>query len=209
MLEEDLQGIQRDYMSTIMRNSLRLTHLIDDMLSLQSLESGVVSLSKDPLNLPEAVQAAIDDLSLWADQKNLVIEVDIPADFPPMIADRQKFDLIVVNIINNAVKFTPAGGHITFTARVTGENTTTISVTNTGISIPKKELGRIFDRFYQVEKSLTREHGGIGLGLSIAKGMVNVCGGDIYAESEEGKSTTFTFTLPLDNSELKERMLKI
>ncbi|HXV44771.1 MAG TPA: HAMP domain-containing sensor histidine kinase, partial [Anaerolineae bacterium] len=209
MLEEDLQGIQRDYMSTIMRNSLRLTHLIDDMLSLQSLESGVVSLSKDPLNLPEAVQAAIDDLSLWADQKNLVIEVDIPADFPPMIADRQKFDLIVVNLINNAVKFTPVGGHITFTARVTGENTTTISVTNTGISIPKKELGRIFDRFYQVEKSLTREHGGIGLGLSIAKGMVNVCGGDIYAESEEGKSTTFTFTLPLDNSELKERMLKI
>jgi signal transduction histidine kinase len=192
-----------------MRNSLRLTHLIDDMLSLQSLESGVVSLSKDPLNLPEAVQAAMDDLSLWAEQKNLAIEVDIPADFPPMIADRQKFDLIVVNLINNAVKFTPVGGHITFKARVTGENTTTISVTNTGISIPKKELGRIFDRFYQVEKSLTREHGGIGLGLSIAKGMVNVCGGDIYAESEEGKSTTFTFTLPLDNSELKERMLKI
>jgi two-component system sensor histidine kinase VicK len=86
---------------------------------------------------------------------------------------------------------------------------TTISITNTGISIPKKELTRVFERFYQVEKSLTREHGGIGLGLSIAKGMVNVCGGEIYAESEEGKSTTFTFTLPLDNSHLKERSLKI
>jgi signal transduction histidine kinase/ActR/RegA family two-component response regulator len=209
MLEEDLQGIQRDYMSTIMRNSLRLTHLIDDMLSLQSLESGVVSLSKDPLNLVEAVQAAIDDLALWADQKKLTIEVDIPPDFPQMIADRQKFDLIIVNVLNNAVKFTPSGGHITFKARTTGENMVTISVTNTGISIPKKELNRVFERFYQIEKSLTREHGGIGLGLSIARGMVNVCGGEIYAESEEGESTTFTFTLPLDNSHLEERKLKI
>lgn len=209
MLEEDLQGTQRDYMSTIVRNSMRLTHLIDDMLSLQSLESGMVSLSKEPLVLLEAVQAAVDDLSLWSEEKNLSIEIDIPADFPEMTADRQKIDLIIVNLIHNAVKFTPAGGQIIFKAKVTGENNATISVTNTGISIPKKELTRVFERFYQVEKSLTREHGGIGLGLSIAKGMVNVCGGEIHAESEEGESTTFTFTLPLDNSYLKEQMLKI
>ncbi|MBI1879497.1 MAG: cell wall metabolism sensor histidine kinase WalK, partial [Chloroflexi bacterium] len=130
-------------------------------------------------------------------------------DFPRMIADRQKFDLIIVNLMNNAVKFTPHEGRIRFKARVTGENMTTISVTNSGISIPRKELSRIFDRFYQLEKSLTREHGGIGLGLSIAKGMVNACGGEIYAESEEGQDTTFTFTLPLNNSHLKERPLKI
>jgi signal transduction histidine kinase/ActR/RegA family two-component response regulator len=209
MLEDDLQGVQRDYMATIMRNSLRLTHLIDDMLSLQSLETGRITLAKDPLNLPEAVQAAIDDLALWAEQKNLIIEVDIPPDFPQMIADRQKFDLIIVNLLNNAVKFTPADGHIFFKARVTPENMATISVTNTGVSIPKKELSRVFDRFYQVEKSLTREHGGIGLGLSIARGMVNACGGEIYADSEEGQSTTFSFTLPLNNSHLKERTLKI
>ncbi|NJN92858.1 MAG: HAMP domain-containing histidine kinase [Anaerolineales bacterium] len=209
MLEEDLAGVQRDYMATIMRNSMRLTHLIDDMLSLQSLESGLVSLSREPLILLEAVQAAVDDLSLWSEEKKLSIEIDIPVDFPEMVADQQKIDLIIVNLIHNAVKFTPAGGQIIFKARVTGENNATISVTNTGISIPKKELTRVFERFYQVEKSLTREHGGIGLGLSIAKGMVNVCGGEIYAESEEGESTTFTFTLPLDNSHLKEQMLKI
>lgn len=209
MLEEDLQGTQRDYMATILRNSLRLTNLIDDMLSLQSLESGMVSLAKDSLNLPEAAQAAIDDLALWAEQKNLTIEVDIQADFPQMTADRSKFDLILVNLLNNAVKFTPPEGHITLKARVTGENMITISVSNTGVSIPKKELSRVFERFYQLEKSLTREHGGIGLGLSIAKGMVNVCGGEIYAESEEGKSTTFTFTLPIDNSHLKEQILKM
>lgn len=209
MLEEDLVGTQRDYMVTIVRNSMRLTHLIDDMLSLQSLESGLVSLSREPLILLEAVEAAVDDLSLWSQEKNLSIEIDIPADFPEMVADRQKIDLIIVNLIHNAVKFTPSSGQITFKARVTGENNATISVTNTGISIPKKELTRVFERFYQVEKSLTREHGGIGLGLSIAKGMVNVCGGEIYAESEEGESTTFTFTLPLDNSYLKEQLLKI
>lgn len=209
MLEEDLQGTQRDYMSTIVRNSMRLTHLIDDMLSLQSLESGLVSLSRDSLILLEAVQAAVDDLSLWSEEKHLSFEIDVPVDFPEMVADRQKIDLIIVNLIHNAVKFTPAGGRIIFKARVTGANIATVSVTNTGISIPKKELTRVFERFYQVEKSLTREHGGIGLGLSIAKGMVNVCGGEIHAESEEGESTTFTFTLPLDNSYLKEQMLKI
>lgn len=209
MLEDDLQGIQHDYMTAIMRNSLRLTHLIDDMLSLQSLETGLITLAKDPLNLLEAAQSAIDDLSLWAEQKNLTIEVDIPSDFPQMIADRQKFDLIIVNLLNNAVKFTPADGHIFFKARVTPENMALISITNTGVSIPQKELSRVFDRFYQLEKSLTREHGGIGLGLSIARGMVNACGGEIYADSEEGQSTTFSFTLPLDNSHLKERRLKI
>jgi signal transduction histidine kinase len=84
-----------------------------------------------------------------------------------------------------------------------------VTITNTGISVPPKELNRIFNRFYQVEKSLTREHGGIGLGLAIVKGMVGVCGGEIFAESIEGESTTFTFTLPLSNIHLKDRVLEI
>jgi two-component system sensor histidine kinase VicK len=102
----------------------------------------------------------------------------------------------------------PRQGEITLEASVMGKNAT-IAVTNTGISIPKEKLNRVFDRFYQIENSLTREHGGIGLGLAIARGMVEVCGGEIHAESEEGKSTTFVFTLPLDNTNIQERALRM
>ena len=208
MLEEDLEGSQRDYMTTIMRNAMRLSSLIDDMLNLQYLDSGVASLANDDLDLHEAIREAIDDMALLAEQKNLNITVDIPDDFPRMIVDRQKFDLIVVNLINNAVKFTPTNEHIMFKATANGEMAT-MSVTNTGVNIPKEKLSRIFDRFYQVESSLTREHGGIGLGLSIVRGMIDVCGGEIYVESEEGQGTTFTFTLPVDNTRLGSRVLKI
>ncbi|MCI0445520.1 GAF domain-containing sensor histidine kinase, partial [bacterium] len=208
MLEEDLAGSQRDYMTTIMRNAMRLSSLIDDMLNLQYLDSGVASLANDDLDLPEAIREAIDDMALLTEQKNLNIMVDIPDDFPRMIVDRQKFDLIIVNLINNAVKFTPANEHIMFKATANGEMAT-MSVTNTGVNIPKEKLSRIFDRFYQVESSLTREHGGIGLGLSIVRGMVDVCGGEIYVESAEGQGTTFTFTLPVDNTRLGNRVLKI
>jgi signal transduction histidine kinase/CheY-like chemotaxis protein len=208
MLEDDLEGIHKEYVSTIIRNSLRLSAFVDEMLSLQSLESGKVSLSREPLILPEVVQSALSDLSLWIAEKNLTIDIGIPVDLPQMIGDRQKFDLIFINLIDNAVKFTPAGGLIILKASVVA-GTVTVSITNTGISIPKDKLRRVFEPFYQVESSLTREHGGIGLGLAVVRGMVEVCGGQIYAESEEGKSTTFTFTLPLDNSKLQEGLLKL
>lgn len=204
MLEEDLQGSQHEYISMITRNALRLSSLIDDMLHLQSLEYGTVSLSQDKLDLATAVQTAINDLTLWVAEKNLSIQFDIPADFPQMIVDRQKFDLIIINLFNNAIKFTPPGGQIIFSAKAS-DGYALIAIKNTGVSIPQDKLGRVFDRFYQVESSLTREHGGIGLGLAIVKGMVEVCGGEIRAESEEGASTTFVFTLPLDNTTLKNR----
>jgi signal transduction histidine kinase len=84
-----------------------------------------------------------------------------------------------------------------------------MSVSDTGIGIPEDKLSRIFDRFYQVEQSLTREYGGIGLGLAITKGMVEVCGGEIRVASQEGEGTTFTFTLPADNSQLDPRPLQL
>ncbi len=208
MLEEDLEGSQHDYMTVISRNAFRLSTIIDDILKLHSLETGIVVLSQESVNLPEAVQEAIGDLSLWIEQKNLTVQVEIPADFPQMTADAPKLHLILINLLDNAVKFTPSGHQITLKAQTKAENAL-VTITNTGISVPPKELGKIFNRFYQVEKSLTREHGGIGLGLAIVKGMVGVCGGEIYAESIEGESTTFTFTLPLSNIHLKDQVLEI
>ena len=123
-----------------------------------------------------------------------------------MTIDREKFDLILMNLIHNAAKFTPPGGKINFRA-ANIDNQAHMALNNTGIVIPQEFLNRIFDRFYQIEHTLTREHGGAGLGLAIVRGMVEVCGGKISVESNEETGTTFTFMLPLDNSHLNNRRL--
>ncbi len=208
ILEDVISPNEREYVSPILRNAMRLRALIDDMLNLQYLESGIPNLAKQELFLKEALEEIIKDIRLLAKEKDLTITVDIPDDFPTMIADRAKLDLIFVNLFNNAVEFTPAGGQITFQARFNTSHAT-MSVSDTGIGVAKEQLELIFDRFYQVESSLTREHGGIGLGLAIVRGMVEVCGGEIHVNSEEGKGSTFTFTLPLDNRNVEKRQLRI
>jgi signal transduction histidine kinase len=187
---------------------MRLRSLIEDMLNLKYLESGVPSLAQDQLDLAEAVSEAIEDVSLLAQEKHLTINVDIPEDFPMLIADRQKFDLIIINLLDNALKFTPENGRITFSADVNGP-WAVISLSDTGIGIPEDKIDRVFERFFQVEDSLTRAYEGMGLGLAIVRGMVNVCGGEIHVISQPGQGSTFTFTLPLDNSNVEQRPLQL
>ena len=208
VLEDETDGINKEYSLSITRNAMRLRSLIDDMLNLNYLESGVALLAKDELDLQQVMQEVHKDISLLAEKKSLSVSIDIPVDFPQVIADRQKFDLIVMNLLHNAIKFTPMGGKVGIKARANSSQII-ISVSDTGIGIPKENVNRIFDRFYQVESSLTREHGGIGLGLAIARGMVEVCGGNIAVESAEQQGTTFTFTLPLNNSDLEPRKLML
>ena len=208
VLEEETKGQSQDFVISITRNAMRLRSLIEDMLNLNYLESGVALLSTDHLHLPQVMQEIMKDMSLLADEKQLSVTIDIPPNFPAVIADRQKFDLIVMNLMHNAIKFTPESGQVVVKAQANEDNVV-ISISDTGIGIPPAELSRIFDRFYQVESSLTREHGGIGLGLAIVRGMVEVCGGDIHVESSKAKGTKFTFSLPMDNSTLGERVLKL
>jgi two-component system sensor histidine kinase VicK len=111
-------------------------------------------------------------------------------------ADREKIAIVVTNLLNNAIKYTPPGGRIQVGVRRDG-GMVAVSVSDTGMGIPGTELDRIFDRFYQVESHLTRVQGGMGLGLSIAKGMIDLHGGRIWAESVEGRGSRFTFSLPI------------
>jgi len=208
VLEEELPPGQQPYVSNISRNALRLRALIDDILNLKVLESGIPVLAQDKIDLHQVVESIRQDLALQADEKKLQLNVKIPLDFPEMTADRQKLDLILVNLFHNAVKFTPSSGSITVWAEANGSHAT-ISVQNSGSIIPKEKQSQIFDRFYQVEATLTREHGGAGLGLAIVRGMVQVCGGSIRVESSEEAGTTFTFTMPLDNTNLKARKLEL
>ncbi|MCB9107091.1 MAG: response regulator [Anaerolineales bacterium] len=206
VLEEEADDLQKNYLAHINRNAMRLRSLIDNMLNLQHLESGTVALTRDSVTLVEALQEVTQDISLLVKEKQIDINIDIPPDFPEMTIDREKFDLILMNLIHNAAKFTPPGGKINFRA-ANIDNQAHMALNNTGIVIPQEFLNRIFDRFYQIEHTLTREHGGAGLGLAIVRGMVEVCGGKISVESNEETGTTFTFMLPLDNSHLNNRRL--
>lgn len=207
ILEEDAEAPQQHFINNIMRNALRLRSLMDDMLNLKKLESGVVFISHDQVRLRDIIQAIIQDLSLLEEEEHQ-IEVKIPPDFPLMVTDLSKLEIILVNLIQNAIKFTPLDGQITVEAQ-NHENQARISINNTGITIPREEHERIFERFYQIAASLTREHGGVGLGLATVKGMVEVCGGKISVKSTKEEGTTFTFTLPLDNSHLDEGTLTL
>ncbi len=197
LLEEEASGPERERLEIIMRNAMRLRSLIDDMLNLRYLEAGEVELRIEEVYLGEAVDAAIDDLRPLAENKEHTITVELPPDLPAIETDRGKVILILTNLLSNAIKFTPPGGHIRVKAQATPDEIEVV-VSDTGVGIPLEEYDKVFDRFYQVEDSLTRQHGGIGLGLSIVKGMLDLLGGRIWLESEVNRGSAFHFTLPYD-----------
>jgi signal transduction histidine kinase/DNA-binding response OmpR family regulator len=196
MAEEEITDLDRGRLDVIIRNAMRLSSLIDDMLNLSYLETGQIQLDIEEVELTDVIQEAILDTKDMSGDKDLNITVNVPVGFPPLVTDRKKLDLIVMNLLSNAIKYTPDGGDISIKAWLEDDKVL-VSVTDTGIGIPPEERDKIFDRFYQVEDSLTRQHGGIGLGLAIVKSFVEFCQGRIWVESEVGKGSTFTFELPL------------
>jgi len=196
VLEEDAEGAQKEHLRIIVRNAMRLRGLIEDLLNMRYIESGQLRLNISQFDVNDVVNQAISDLAMMARNKNIALRVNLPSNLPPIHSDQQKVELIIMNLLANAIKFTPPGGCVTVSGQA-NDHELMMAVSDTGIGIPEKEFRRIFERFYQVENSLNREHEGIGLGLSIVKGMLERCGGKIWVESEVGKGSTFTFTLPL------------
>jgi len=199
VMADEAVGLARDRLDIIIRHAMRLGAIVDDLLSLNYLEKGQAQLDLEEVALREVIEQVIFDLQEMAGGKALHIQVNVPTDFPVLQTDRRKLDLIVTNLLSNAIKYTPEGGHISFQAWLDGDKAI-VAVRDSGIGIPPEEHERIFERFYQVEDSLTREHGGIGLGLSITKSLVELCQGRIWVESEIGKGSTFLFELPLQAS---------
>jgi len=195
VIEEELEGPHKDYMASIVRNALRLRSLIDDLLNMRTIESGQLQLDVEPIALGKIVSQAISDMSLLARKKNITIDLKLPDNLPVIKSDSQKLELVLMNLLGNAIKFTPPEGKICIEGHRQA-NVVELSVIDTGVGIAKSEFTKIFDRFYQVENSLNREHEGIGLGLSIVKGILKQVGGEIWVESEVGKGSKFTFTLP-------------
>jgi len=195
LLQEDSEGSTRDHLGVILEAAERLHRLLDDMLNLQELDARTILLQPRPVDLAEALNEALASLAHRVRAKEQVVTVDLPPDLPRVFADPRKLQIILLNLISNAIKFTPDRGCITVEA-IAEDGEVMISVRDTGVGIPEADQERIFERFYQVADSLRREQGGLGLGLSIAKGLVELQGGRIWVQSKVGRGSTFTFTLP-------------
>lgn len=173
----------------------RMSRLVSDLLQLAQLENENQLLDVGPVDLAAVVAAAVGKLHMQADRKQVRIVQDWPDDLPPALGDPDKIVQVLLNVMTNAIDFTPPGGSVRVSLTQLPE-WLEVRVTDTGIGIPAEDLPHLFDRFYRVDKARTRELGGTGLGLSIARQIVRAHGGDIQIESREGCGTVVTFTLP-------------
>ena len=195
-LKADVTGAASEQLDAVLQSALRLRSLIGDMVNLRHIETGEAELELEQLSLNELVTTITSEFASLAEARKQSIGIKLASQPPIVEADRQKLHLVLANLLSNAIKFTPEGGRIQVAVEAKG-NEVWVSVRDAGIGIPPREQERIFDRFYQVEPSLTRRFEGIGLGLSIAKGMVELHGGRIWVERVEGMGSSFTFALPL------------
>ncbi len=190
----DPNSAQR-FLTTIHRNAERLALIIDDLLTISSLESGRVALEKQTLRLHPLVQRVVAELLAQPSARPMQVENLVAADFV-VCADLQRLQQVLTNLIDNALKYGHENGRVTITARMLSDGGVQVSVADDGPGIPAEALERIFERFYRVDKARSREQGGTGLGLSIVKHIVQSHRGRVWAESEIEKGTTFHFTLP-------------
>ncbi|MBI5393842.1 MAG: HAMP domain-containing protein [Verrucomicrobia bacterium] len=186
----------RQFLQTIQRHSRRLEALIGDLLSISALESQQARLNFEPLSLRAVAQAVADELDRQAKEKNIAVKVEIPADFHAVRGDAHRLHQVFFNLLDNAVKYTHAGGNVTVTAVASDNDGITVCVADNGPGIAAGHLPHIFERFYRVDKARSRELGGTGLGLAIVKHIVLAHGGKAWAESELEKGSRFYFTLP-------------
>ncbi len=196
MLKEDLKSTETvEQLDVVMNSALRLRDLIDDMVNVQHIEEGKARLTLTDFALQEVVQHVIEAVQELYAAKEQEVLVNLPGQPLLLKADREKITLVLNNLLTNAIKFTDPRGRIMVSAEHSNGDIC-VHVADTGIGIPAREVDRIFDRFYQVEPHLTRTHGGLGLGLAITKGMIELHGGKIWVESVEGLGSRFSFSVP-------------
>ncbi|WP_438348384.1 cell wall metabolism sensor histidine kinase WalK [Paenibacillus sp. FA6] len=193
---EDAQ-LARRFVGVIQNETERMIRLVTDLLHLSRLDNKEASLRKEPTDVLEMLEDVTDRFSFQMQQKHIESNIKVQSGIYSVLFDRDQIDQVLDNLVSNSLKYTPDGGVVTLEARLTEDSQISISVQDTGIGIPKKDLERIFDRFYRVDKARSRNMGGTGLGLSIAREIVSAHGGVMALQSEFGQGTKVTFTLPL------------
>jgi signal transduction histidine kinase len=188
---------QASLLENIRMNTQRLLGLVSQLLDLGKLKAGKLHLDLDPTDVASLVEQAVDEIRPWAEDRGLRLAVSVSDSIPKLLIDVKRVHQVLVNLLANAVKFSKAGGVITVTAEVAGPNEAQevlVKVTDTGVGIPAHLQAAVFERYEQAHG----ERGGTGLGLTVVKGFVGAHGGRVWVESEEGRGSCFTFTLPVE-----------
>jgi len=177
------------------RNTQNLIELVNDLLDAAKHESGSLQLEFTATDLHALIHEICEPREPLALEKGITLTQELPAALPPVRADRAKLRRIIVNLLSNALKFTPKGGRVTVRVEMTGENAVRIAVADTGVGIAAEDLPHLFAKYEQAGSRSAQGENGTGLGLYITRQLVELHGGEIHVESEVGKGSTFSFTL--------------
>jgi signal transduction histidine kinase len=198
-LENLLDGVERpdaETMQVMLAQSDRLGRLVDQLLELSRLESGDVPMHRQSVALRPLVERVLSEIEVTRASHGVDLAEEVPGDLPPVYADPERVHQVLFNLLDNAVRFTPSGGRVTVTAS-RSNGAVGVAVADTGPGIAPEHLPRLFERFYRVDTARSRDDGGTGIGLAIARSVVEAHGGRIWAASDPGRGSTFTFELPV------------
>jgi two-component system phosphate regulon sensor histidine kinase PhoR len=195
LADADVPGSVRERVATIDIESGHLVQMVNELLDLSRMEQTSTRVRSDIVPLRPLVDASIGRLQTFAERQDVVLVAQLPADLPPVRGDEERLDQLMMNLLHNAIKFSPDGGTVTVTADE-HPDAAVISVRDEGVGIPARDQARVFERFYKVDRARQRGLGGTGLGLAIARHIAEAHGGRIWLESTEGSGSTFSFSLP-------------
>ncbi|PIP21046.1 MAG: hypothetical protein COX40_01430 [Candidatus Omnitrophica bacterium CG23_combo_of_CG06-09_8_20_14_all_40_11] len=199
LIEEKLGHLPvaaKERLEKINRHTDELVHMVNDLLDIARIESGRALMKMEKQDLKTIISNTADLISIQCKNKNIELITDIQKDIPLVLADRTQLERVFINLLDNAVKFTPENGKITIKAH-TEDNVIQVDISDTGIGIPPDSLSMLFEEFYRVDNPINQQVKGTGLGLSLIKHIIEAYKGKIWAESQEGKGSTFSFTLPI------------
>ncbi len=189
--------LQTEFLGIIQLSTTRLSNLINDVLDISRIESGTLKIKHEPIDYRHLVADTLRVMKAAADAKDISMDAALPETIPPVRGDSDKVTQVLTNLVSNAIKYTPEGGWVKISLEVSGDTSVTTCVADSGIGVAPEDQAKLFQRFFRADNSSTREAGGTGLGLVIAKTLIELMGGAIWLESEPNRGSKFYFTLPL------------
>ena len=193
----EVSELQAEFLGIIQSSTTRLSNLINDILDISRIESGSIQIKHEPIDYRRIVSDTLRLMKAAADEKQISMDASLPESIPPVRGDTDKVTQVLANLVSNAIKYTPQGGWVKVSLEVTGEASVTTCVADSGIGVADEDQPKLFQKFFRADNTSTREAGGTGLGLVIAKTIIELLGGAIWVESEPGRGSRFSFTLPL------------
>jgi signal transduction histidine kinase len=207
-LENLLDGVERpdpDTLQIMLNQSERLGRLVEQLLDLSRIESGELRLNRTPVPLHPLVREVLSEIEVARADSGVLVRDAVPDDLPAVLVDAERVHQVLYNLLDNALRYTPPGGEVTVEAQ-RANGSCQVAVRDTGQGISPEHLPRLFERFYRADAARSRDDGGTGIGLAIARSVVEAHGGHIRAESRVGRGSVFTFDLPVAAAAETRRM---